>query len=270
MATDGVQEHRGRETRLLVLVVVVSIAVLLVLARFRFPAANLTVAAPAPSPLAGLSGRAAFDDLAQAMNTLLGRVSGRLTLVDVTLEAPPKPVTGRAAARGNTATPDVADITRRAIALRVRPDLALVHVPSGFKPASLTGTATPIDVVASDSKRELALVRIRTSPDARNEPNADAFAGFAYVGAIETTAGGPTIQPLFVGRLNPIADPRWPSPVMAIGDEGTAPAGSFLFGVDGRLVGMVVRDATATSIVPASVLDVAVNDLLAPPPVVAP
>ncbi len=264
MATDGVQAHRGRETRLLALVVVVSIAVLLVLARFRFPAANLN-APPPPSPLAGLSGRAAFDDLAQAMSTLLGRVSGRVVIVELAQEKP----RARAPRPGAT-EPGATEIVRRAIALRVGPDLAVLHVGPGLRPQSIAGESSPIEVVAADSKRQLALVRLPMSPDAGSDLGTEGFSGFAYVGAIEPTAGGPTIQPLFVGRLNTISDPRWPSPVTALGETGAASAGSFLFGVDGRLIGMIVRDGSDASIVPASVLQTAVSDLTLQREVVAP
>ena len=260
MATDGVQAHRGRETRLLVLVVVVSIAVLLVLARFRFPAATLS-APPPPSPLAGLSGRAAFDDLAQAMSTLLSRVSGRVVVVEVGAEK----VAPRTARSGV-----VPEITRRAIALRVGPDVALVHVAPGLRPEAFVGDTRPIEVVAAGPKRELALVRLPTSADAGSELGTDGFSGFAYVGAIEPTAGGPTIQPLFVGRLNAISDPRWPSPVTALGETGAASAGSFLFAVDGRLVGMIVRDGVDASIVSASSLQTAVGELTVQRKAVAP
>lgn len=252
MATEAVQPHRGRETRLLVLVVVVSIAVLLVLARFRFPAANLTVATPPPSPLAGLSGRAAFDDLADAMSTLLGRVSGRVAVVELGSESP------RQAGRPSGAA---AETGRRAVALRVGPDVAVVHVPAGLRPVSFLGESNPIEVVAADSKRELALVRVPLSPNAGSEPAAAAFAGFAYVGAIESTAAGPTIQPLFVGPINAVSDPRWPSPLTALSETGVASSGSFLFNVAGRLIGMVIRDAAGVSIVPTSVLDMAIREL---------
>lgn len=255
MATDGVQAHRGRETRLLVLVVVVSIAVLLVLARFRFPAATLAVSTPPPSPLAGLSGRAAFDDLADAMNTLLGRVSGRVTVVELGSE--PRRRAGRPAGTAGTASEDA----QRALALRIGPDLAVVHVPAGLHPLSFLGETSPIEIVAADSKRELALVRVPMSPEAGSEPAADAFTGFSYVGAIESTAGGPTIQPLFVGPINAVSDPRWPSPLTALSETSAASAGSFLFNVDGRLVGMLIRDRSGVSIVPASVLETAIADL---------
>src|SRR6185503_13668043 len=83
MASNGTQERQGRETRLLVLVVVVSIAVLLLLARLRFPAAELVATAPPPGPLAGLAKQAAFDDLAQTMSALVGRVSQRVLIVEL-------------------------------------------------------------------------------------------------------------------------------------------------------------------------------------------
>jgi hypothetical protein len=266
MASNDVQERWGRETRLLVLIVVVSLAVLLILARFRFPSANLDVAPPAPSPLANLAGRAAFQDLADTMVTLFGRVSPRVAVVrlETTLEVPAP------AARGARPEPPAQPVyVAFAAALRVRPDLAVVHVPSGMHVASLLGSAAPAEVVAADAARELALVRIPLADDLRSDTATEGFSGFAYVGVVGATASGPGIEPLFVGRTGVVPDPRWPAGLIALSQTGPAD-GSLLFAIDGRLVGLVVRGPEGTpAVVPSSVIEVVVGEM-APMPAATP
>src|SRR5688500_14707257 len=133
MPSNGSQERQGRETRLLLLVVVVSVAVLLLLARLRFPAAELVATAPPPGPLAGLAKQAAFDDLAQTMSALLGRVSQRVAIIEL--------ADSRSPARGQPNK-----TTTVAAALLVRPDIALAHVPAGSRPTAVAATGLPLEI----------------------------------------------------------------------------------------------------------------------------
>jgi hypothetical protein len=222
--------NRHRETRLLVLVVVLSIAVLLVLARYRFPSADLAVAPAPPSPLAGLAGRVAFEGLAQTMTSVLGRIAARVLVVEFAAseaaalpgeQPPPATLFGRP----DTPVPAVSDVRGPAspaglgIALRVRPDLVLLHVPPGLDPVALPGSSTPIEVVAADPQRELALVRVAPVIDIREEPGVDMFTGLDYVGVVEAMQAGPTIQPHFVGRVGRLVDERWPASVYVIDER---------------------------------------------------
>jgi hypothetical protein len=260
MTTNELPERSGRETRLLVLIVVVSLAVLMLLARFRFPAATLTVAPPAPSPLANLAGRAAFEDLAESMSTLFGRVSSRLTVVRLDEPAEAGSARGRG---GRGETPAATPVPPRLMpALRVRQDMALVHVPEGLEPASFLGRVEPIDVVAADPRRAVALVRTPMPAGVRTDAFSDGFAGFNFLGVVGATPNGPTVRPVFVGRVGLLEDDRWPAGLISTGDAAIT-AGSFLFSVEGRLVGLVVDAAWGTAIVPPSVIEAVVVELLA-------
>jgi hypothetical protein len=254
--TNGLQERWGRETRLLVLIVVVSLAVLLVLARFRFPAATLDVATPAPSPLANLVSRAAFEELSEAMASTAGRIAPKVVAVRLSSDRPP------AGSRGGRAAEPPTKVTTLVLGLRVRPDLALVRVPAGMIPSELVDSSLPPEIVGADSKRELALLRIPASADGVVETTADTFGGFAYVGAASATVDGVTVQPLFIGRTGPRQHERWPAALTGL-DNATIEDGSLLFTIEGRLVGLVVRDAAGVAVVPPAVIDTAVNDLLA-------
>jgi len=265
MAANGFQERWGRETRLLVLVVVVSLAVLLLLARFRFPASTLSVSAPTPSPLAGLAGRADFEDLAGTVKALRARLAPKLVVVQYEVREPAAgrgPTRGAGSRSGAPAVPQEPAVPPSLlVGWRVRPDLALVHVPSGLYPASVLGLSGPAEVVAANPQQAIALVRISSVSDFRPDPSLDPFEGFDYVGQVEGTAYGPTLQPVFVGRVDPVVDAEWPSALLAIGQAPQLSNGAFVFSIAGRFIGMIVRDARGAMLVPASVLEAAVNEL---------
>jgi len=251
MASNGSQERQGRETRLLMLVVVVSIAVLLLLARLRFPAAELVATVPPPGPLAGLAKQAAFDDLAQTMSALLARVSQRLVIVELAETRPPS--------RGQPEPPSPV------AAILVRPDIALAYVPTGLRPSGIVSAGTAgeaVDVIVADPQRDLALLRVTPPADVRAEPAVENFTGFSYVGVVDATKGGLTIQPVFVGRVGPRLIDAWPGGLFTIDHGLNVPIGSFVFSIDSRLVGLVIRDKGAAALVPASVLETVVTGLV--------
>lgn len=254
--TNGLQERWGRETRLLVLIVVVSLAVLLVLARFRFPAATLGVAPPAPSPLANLVNRAAFEELAEAMASTANRITPRVVVVHL---GPSRPATAPRGARGTTEPGP--HISRLTLGLRVRPDLAFVRVPAGMTPVALQDSSEPVEIVGADSKREIVLVRVPTAGDGSLEPSSEAFPGFAYLGEATATVDGVTLQPVFIGRTGTRHHDRWPSALTGV-DNANVADGSLLFTVDGRLIGLAIRDAAGAAVVPPAVIDMAVGELL--------
>lgn len=257
--TNGLQERWGRETRLLVLIVVVSLAVLLVLARFRFPAATLDVSPPAPSPLANLVSRAAFEELSEAMASTANRIGPRVVVVRL------GPASAAAAARGGRGTPEHSPTASRlTLGLRVRPDLALVRVPAGMMPTALGDSSQPAEIVGSDSKREIALIRLPTTGEGSIETTTEAFTGFAYLGEATATVDGPTLQPIFIGRTGARQHERWPSALTGV-DNANVTDGSLLFTVDGRLIGLAVRDAAGTAVVPPAVIETAVAELLSGP-----
>ena len=257
--TNGLQERWGRETRLLVLIVVVSLAVLLVLARFRFPAATLDVPSPAPSPLANLVNRAAFEELSEAMASTANRIAPRVVVVRMGPVRPP------VAARGGRGTADhQPNGTKLALGLRVRADLALVRVPAGMVPTELVGSTQPVEIVSADSKREIALIRLPPSADGTIDATAEPFSGFAYLGEATATMDGPTLQPVFIGRTGTRQHERWPSALTGV-DNASVADGSLLFTIEGRLIGLAVRDAAGAAVVPPSLIETAVVELLSSP-----
>jgi hypothetical protein len=149
------------------------------------------------------------------------------------------------------------------IALRVRPDLVLLHVPPGLDPVALPGSSTPIEVVAADPQRELALVRVAPVIDIREEPGVDMFTGLDYVGVVEAMQAGPTIQPHFVGRVGRLVDERWPASVYVIDERMNLRPGALVFNVDGRLIGLVATASAGAILVPSRVIDDVANELVA-------
>lgn len=255
MATNGFHERSGRETRLLVLIVVVSLGVLLVLARFRFPASTLSVTPPVPSPLANLASRAAFRDLSDTIVTAYDNISPRIAVVR--LEEVSAPVNGRG--RSNGVSEPSALETRLATALRVRRDVGLVFVPDGFHVATVAGVdAEPI---AADPARGIQLVRV-PAVEIGPEASLEGFTGFSFVVQVTATDAGPSVQPVFIGRTGAREDNRWPSGVLGV-DHPSLAAGSFLFTLEGRLIGLVIRDNTAAAVVPPSAIQDAVARLTA-------
>lgn len=254
------EPRSGRETRLLILVVVVAVAVLLMLARWRFPASDLSVVTPSAAPLAGLAARATFDEMANTMNDVLGRVSP-LTVV-LALEPEPAGETERVGGRPDEArTLDESTRPAVALAVRVRRDLAVVHMPKGFVPRSTS--EVPVEIAAHDRSREIMLVRVpatSVTPDTLSA-SVRTFPAVTYVAALEATTVGPTIQPVFVGRADTIVDPRWSHPLVPASIAPGLTPGMLLFALNSRFAGMVVPAETGTMIVPAPAIETLVQAL---------
>lgn len=255
MTTNGHDESTGRETRLLLLVVAIALGLLFVLARVRFPAAELNVATPAAAgPLQRLAARTAFDDLGSTIGELVERLAPALVIVQLE----PVPPSGRNAP-APTAPP------RLAAAIRVRADLACLYVPPGYRVATGDATLTPVAPVAIDETRDLALVRVAAYDPATTLPvMADSFAGFGYVAAIEAARGGPTAKPVFIGRVDPAADPRWQSGPLVIGGDPPVGPGALIFALDGRFVGISWPAGDTIAIVPAPAINAAATELTGP------
>jgi|RhiMethySRZTD1v2_1073278.scaffolds.fasta_scaffold52238_3 hypothetical protein len=264
---NGTDERSGRETRLLVLVIVVSLAVLLLLARFKFPPVGLTAGPPSPGPLDKLAARATYDDLAAAIAAVVQRVEPSIVIVQVDSPPPEEKEKERGKERGKEKigpVPPAPPLSPRLLpAIRLRPDIALVHVPAGMRVSPAQGFSGPTAVFATDPKREIALVRVAPLPEsATGLPSAfERFPGFAYVAVIEAAMGGPSARPAFIGRLDTSVDDRWqPSPLL-IGGASEASAGSLLFAVDGRLIGMVLPQFGTLAVVPPAALNAVVVEL---------
>jgi hypothetical protein len=268
MAPDGTEPQTGRETRLLVLVVGVSIVVLLLLAQWQFPGASLSVVSPNTAPLAGLAARATFDEMSSSMADVIGRVSPLTIVVPLERDVVTAPVA--TAGRGAPPRAEATKVTeperpvRWALAVRVRRDLALVHVPTGLRPQHRP--EAPIEVAAHDATREMMLIRIAPSTAAPDTLSASVrtFPSLVYVAAVDATPVGPTVQPVFVGRADTVADPSWSHALVPATVAPGLSAGSFVFSLDSRLIGIVVQRADGPMVVPAPALETLVQALESP------
>lgn len=259
---NGIEERSGREIRLLVLVILVAVAGLLVLARFRFPTADIVTVSPTPSALEPLAVKAPFEQLAGAVADASVRVGALVAVVEFD-RTPEKPA--------RRAPPLVVPqpIQRRVFpGLRVRPDLVLTYVPSGWHPTTVAGV--PGQLVAADPRRELALVGADNRTGEHVLPPGDVvdlanavsvLTPSHYVLAVEGAAGGAAIRPIFIPRTDPVAEDRWTSPTLRIGGDAQVGAGAFLFTIDGRLIGLTMPQENGIAIVTVAALGQVIADL---------
>lgn len=268
MPNNGHDDRSGREIRLLLLVVAVAVAVLLVLARFRFPQAEIVGVSPTPNPLERMATRAPFDDLADAV----ADSASRLGPLMVTIELGPAPVRSeRPDKKGGRVAAAPAGPRRFMPGLRVRPDLILVHVPAGLTPILASGSG---QVIGADAEREIALLVLVAgasgAPAGRESgpvpamdlaTGASGFAGASYVLVADAGAAGAAIRPVFLAKTSAAAIDRWSTPLLRVAGEPQAARGTFLFTLDGRLIGLVVGPPDALTIADSTALDRAVTEL---------
>ena len=230
----------SRDTRLLILVIVVAVVVLFVLAQFRFPEADVSLSTVTPSGLDRLAAQSNYDDLATAVQTAVKGVEPSVIVFD--LEGVPD----------GSKQPE----QRRAQAIRLRDGQAVGPLPASFKvtgPAG--GTAAPL-IRGTEPARGvfLAVLTAENSP-ARVANVVTEFAGYAYVAVVEPATGGPTVSPMFIGRVDAQRDDRWGADLLVPGGSATLPVGSFVFLLDGRFVGLVVKMPNGPpAIAPAALL----------------
>jgi hypothetical protein len=233
------------------------------LSRFRFPSAGITSGAPATGPLAGLAARATFDDMAAALTSALARVAPTLVAVEIGSPA----AAGAAGAKPASApmpSPAARDRGREPplySALRVRRDLAVVYAAGGGRPALAPGSSATLEAIAVDVEREVGLLRLAASDDFAGLASAhQSFDGFSYVAVIEATRNGPTVRPRFIGRVNAVIDPRWSVPLLSIGEPTDIQPGTWLFRLDGGVIGLAVAGPDGVAIAPPSALDAIVRE----------
>jgi hypothetical protein len=216
----------SRDTRLLILVIAVAIVVLFVLALLRFPKAEVRLSTVTPAGLDRLAAQSNYDDLASAVQTTLQSVEPSLVVVDV------------------DGVPDGSKQPeqRRALAIRLRDGLAIGPLPVNFKIADPSGPLDGPQVKVIQPARGLMIAALTTeSAPARTASVVRDFPGYAYVAVVELAKGGPTATPMFIGRVDAQNDPRWGSDLLVPGGSATLPVGSFVFLLDGRFVGLVVK-----------------------------
>ncbi|MCM2258015.1 MAG: PDZ domain-containing protein [Vicinamibacteria bacterium] len=222
----------SRELRLLLVTVGASLAVLVGLAQLRFPAPGAAPAAPQLLPLERLGPQAVYEDLVQAVARTEARVLPHIV--------------ARTREDG-----------RPGLALRWNSTQAVAWTP---RPERALG----VDVVAVERNRGLLLVRHAraSSPAALPEWTPEA-AGPLYLAATEVGAAGPALRPVFVGRLKTVASSTWGS-LLSITAASLEP-GTFLFTLDGRLVGLVVPDAGAAGVLAGAPLRASVDAIVSDP-----
>lgn len=248
----------SRETRLLLLTIVVSAGVLLVLARFRFP--NEAPAAP-PQPLERLAARATFDELAGIVERLDRTIAPSLVVLRVAAPESLAPRTLSTLLDGEVARSQMVSYVP---ALRVRPTAALALLDIGQTVQGVVGDegAVPL-VIARDPVRRLALVRVpeATADGVWQWRPLDPITVPRYVVSVEASRGGSTLRPVFFGRADRFAEPRWSQPLLVLGHTSVAAEGSFVFSLQGELVGLAVEEAGVMALVPANAVQ-AVADRL--------
>src|SRR5262249_28753722 len=143
--------------------------------------------------------------------------------------------------------------------LRARQDVSIAYAPPSLQLRSV-GSAQP----RIDSKHELAW--IPPAGDDAGDPHAapgvvdlasgvPAFAGSSFVIDVEAGVAGAAVRPVFIPRVDQVPDDRWSAPLLRIGGQPPILAGSFLFTLDGHLIGIVVPQDTGLAIVPAGLLN---------------
>ncbi len=250
----------SRENRLLVIVVIVSTGALLLLARFRFPGENRPVN-PAPMPLERLAAQATFDDLASIVANLQTRVGQALLVLRVVgRPTPPAPSIAK------LLTPVIDDTPARprlALAVRVRPGVAIAQLAPGDRVEGIVGAGAVPRTIAVDPIRLVGLIDVPSVSDRAEwiwRPSS-APVSPRYVAVAEATQGGPALRPLFLGRTDPFSDPRWGRPLLALGGAGVTQPGSLIFSLDGTLEGLTVLEENLPVIAPTQALLTAVDDL---------
>lgn len=233
-------QRNGRETRLLLVTIAISVGVLLLLARFRFPdePSNRPVES-APAPLERLAAQATYDELASIMADLDRRITPRVWILR----------SSTAGAAGSLV-----------VAPRLTSDRAVALLDVG----EVLETATPgteMEVVAHDVVRGIAVVRVPAVDDgAVPVRTAVPRPGPRYVGVVEATPHGPTLRPVYIGRLEPVTDPRTGTDQLSLTAlQHALPRGAAVFTLDGAFLGLVRDPGPTTTLVTAEFLRAAAD-----------
>jgi hypothetical protein len=246
----------SRENRLLLIVVAVSAATLLLLARLRFPGEAPAVN-PSPAPLERLAARATFDDLASIVAQLQTRVAPALRVLRV--RGPALPATPGLAHLFEP--PRAAGQPRLVLAWRVRDDRLIAQLGPGDQVDAFVGAEGTPQLLAVDPVRRIGVVSVHAggAPPVWSEAPPPAIP--QYVAVAEATQGGPALRPIFLGRTDPVRDPRWDTPLLALGGAGVTQPGSMIVTLDGRLAGMTVLQENLPLMAPTAALLASVSEL---------
>ncbi len=246
----------GRETRLLLVTLALSLLLLTALARLRFPGADPETEAPPAlrtAPLERLAARATFDELAHIMTSVSRRVAPSTLVLELVTVGSGEALTGEW-------------VSRLAPALRIRDDMVLVGMQPDEQAMRVIGPEPGgTELVARDDVKGLAVVRVpaAAAPTLSLVARAETDTPARYVALVEASRSGPSVRPLFLGKPDPVTDLRWDEPLMSLGGSLTAPAGSFVFTLDGQFVGLTVIDNGLPALVAAPMVLAAAEPLVA-------
>jgi hypothetical protein len=218
----------SRETRLLLATILLSIAALWVLARLRFPERPVATS-PVPPLLTQLTEPPGFDDLASRVSELAPRLLPSLVQVG-----------------GSTA-------------VRVRDDVG-VMLPAAAESVGV-GDRTWL---ARDPVSGLALLSIPSAaaPDLTPWTTNDLDRS-RYMIASDASLPGPSLRPVFIGRLHAVSNPAWSGQIWALPARTDVAPGDVLFTTDGALAGLAIVHAGAPALVPGETVLRVVESLIA-------
>lgn len=224
----------SRETRLLLATILISIAALWTLARIRFPERPATPN-PVPPLLTQLAAPPAFDDLASEVSKIESRLLPSLAVVELSPSS-------------------------FAAALRVSDDVGAIWLET--EAGQVGARSDGRTLLARDPASGLAIVTIpgaptpelaTWSPQRSDRPR--------YLVASEVSHQGPSLRPVFIGRLHPSAHAAWPGDIWMLPARTDVAPGDFLFTVDGALAGLVIANAGMPALVPADTLLLGIDRL---------
>jgi len=241
--TNASRPRVSRETRLLLTIVLASLAALWVLARLRFP--DRAVAPnPVPPVLAQLAPESAFDNITSTLIHLHSQLSPSLVILTT---------------RGQ---PGAADQTVQA--LRIRPDAAVALIPDAQRVADvLVNGGTRVRLQARDPASHLAVLRVPTQTAAEVQVwTPRRTTGPRFLVATVAAAEAAALRPVFVASLSSATSPAWREDLWILPADTAVDAGTFLFTLEGSLVGMVVPYHGLRAILPGGPLLAAADRLL--------
>jgi serine protease Do len=254
----------SRETRLLIVTITVSALVLLLLTRMRFPEQPPIVAAPA-APLERLAARATYDELAGIVARVERQIAPNLVVLRLSRERRSAPRTlGELLAAGSADGP-----IHHVAALRIDRITAVGAVAANDRIVDMVGRpadAPPIELVAADPVRQIALVRVPPSDsDPAVHVTLNDLRTPTYVIVVEGTRGGLTFRPVFVGSSDRFSDPRWSRPLLAVSSVALTSPGALVFSLEGQFLGFGVVEGGMLAIAGARDVVAAAEALAAGP-----
>ena len=205
-----------------------------VLARIRFP--DRSSPAPAAPLITQLVPRPTFADLSSELRELAPKIQQFLVAIHTLSEAP---------GVGTSLT-----------GLRVTRDSAITLA---------TSTAPVPDQIAQDAPTRLTLVRdersgdmLRSTPDDDETPITP-----GYLIAASMASGQIALQPVFLPSMDREDSVLWMGPLWRVSATASLVPGTFLFNVNGRVIGLAIEWNGAPAIVPSATLSAFVRELAA-------